>query len=146
MTDDPKPATDGWGKEQINPLNMFELAGKWTDAIKVIGAGNGAGAIAAGAALNLFSQRSEVLLWVKFGGVTFFVGVFAFALAFFSIHSSFFFYDEMLHATRNKDIDQINRYASASTTAMNAANWFSYLGIATFFIGCLAGIIALIKF
>jgi hypothetical protein len=34
---------DGWLKEQLKPLSMFELAKWWADAIKVIGAGNGAG-------------------------------------------------------------------------------------------------------
>lgn len=64
-----------WDAKQLVPMGMFELAGKWTEAIKVIGAGNGAGLVGAGAALTTFSAHPPMLFFIKAGGICFFAGV-----------------------------------------------------------------------
>jgi len=137
--------SDNWTEDQLKPLNMFELASKWTDGLKVLGSANGAALIAAGAALHAFSARPEAIFWVKFAGIIFFVGVFAFAIAFACIHRSVFYFDEMLHATRDKDAVKINSFSEASTRDMMAANWLAIVATLAFFVGCLFGLIALIK-
>ncbi len=100
---------DEWTKKQAEPLGLFDLANKWNEAFKVIGAGNGAGVISAGAGLSTFAKYPTVLLFIKIGGVCFFVGVVTFALGFASIQLAIFTYDEMLHAIRNKNaVDAAN--------------------------------------
>jgi hypothetical protein len=93
----------GWHKEQLKPLSMFELAKWWADAIKVIGAGNGTGLIAAGAALGPFQDHHHSLFFVKLAGAAFFVGVFGFAVAFAMLHRAMFAQDEMSQALLRKD-------------------------------------------
>jgi hypothetical protein len=140
------PDADEWALSQLKPLGMFELAKQWIDAIKVIGAGNGASVVAAGAALNSFSQRHDLIIWVKVGGAWFLLGVFVFAFAFLAIHSAVFFYDEMLHATRREDKAAIDLFARRSTVAMISANRLAIFGAITFFLGCAAGVAVLIQF
>jgi hypothetical protein len=73
---------DDWSKKQAEPLQLFDLANRWGEIIKVVGAGNAAGVVAAGAALPTFARHPTVLLIIKIGGVFFFAGVVTFALAF----------------------------------------------------------------
>jgi hypothetical protein len=72
--------------------------------------------------------------------------VFAFAIAYFLITPSVFYYDEMLHATRAKDEAFSKQCQNLTSGTMNAANRLAYLGIAAFFLGCLVGLVVLIRF
>ena len=136
---------DEWQKKQLEPLGMFDLANKWAEAVKVIGAGNAAGVVAAGAALNTFAQRPEVLGWIKGGGIFFFIGIFTFAGAFALIHLSTFTYDEMLHSARRGKVDAAKNNSKISTSAMIAANRLAIGSALAFFIGTLAGLVAFLK-
>jgi hypothetical protein len=77
---------DEWVKGQLKPLSMFEIAKWWAEGIKVVGAGNGAGFITAGAALTPFHEHHVALFFVKAAGVSFFVGIIAFGVAFLMIY------------------------------------------------------------
>jgi hypothetical protein len=98
---------DDWTLEQLKPLSMFELAKWWADALKVIGAGNGAGILAAGAALSQFENHHNSVFLIKLAGAFFFIGVLAFAVAFAMLHQAMFAQDEVAHATHRKDADAI---------------------------------------
>jgi hypothetical protein len=135
-----------WAKEQTKPLAMFELARWWADALKVIGTGNGAGILAAGAALGPLENHHSSLFWVKLAGATFFVGVFAFVVAFAKLHQAMFAQDEVAHATRRKDVAAIEANSDLSGSAMMAANKFAYVGAAAFFVGCIIGLIAFLSY
>jgi uncharacterized membrane protein YidH (DUF202 family) len=141
MTDD-----DEWAKQQMKPLGMFELADKWADAIKVIRAGNGAGIVAAGAALNTFSQRPDVLFWVKCGGVSFFVGVFTFALGFAFLHRAIFTYDEMLHAIRQQNPKTLQSNSLDTGVSMIVANNLAIISTLAFFAGLVLGLVAFLRY
>jgi hypothetical protein len=138
-------ADDDWENEQLKPLNLIDLAGKWADGLKVLGTGNGAGLLAAGAALHNFASSDGALVWIKVAGVAFFVGVFAFAIAFMLIHGAVFNFDEMLHATRRKDSASAARHSKNSSISMVAANRFAIAATASFFCGMAAGLIAFLK-
>ena len=103
-----------WNVEQLKPLSMFELAKWWADAIKAAGAGNGAGLIAAGAALGQFYDHHRALGFVKVAGGIFFVGVIAFVLAFAMLHRAMFQYDEAAHSSIRKDASAIKKHAADS--------------------------------
>jgi hypothetical protein len=142
MTDD----ADDWHKKQAEPLGLFELANKWAEALKVVGAGNGAGLIAAGAALTTSSSNTSMLLWTKVGGVIFFFGVVTFAIAFALLQLSIFSHDEMLHAIRKKEKDLIAKQQMASASAMVSANRLAALSALSFFIGLCVGLVAFLSF
>jgi hypothetical protein len=137
---------DDWAASQLQPMNMFELAKSWTTAVKVLGAANGAGLAAAGAALSTFEKHPDVLLWVKLGGFFFFAGVFTFAIAFLSIHIAVFQFDEMLHATRRKDLEAIRVASRNSSAAMIGANNLVIASTIAFFLGLVAGLVVFIRY
>lgn len=136
---------DDWPLEQLRPLNVVDMAAKWADGLKVLGTGNGAGLLAAGAALHNFASSNGALLWVKIAGLAFFVGVFTFAIAFMFIHGAVFNFDEMLHATRRKDSSSASRHSKNSTACMMAANRLAIIATAAFFLGMTGGLIAFVK-
>ena len=112
---------DEWAKEvreQHKPLSNFDLARHFIDAIKVIGTGNGAGVLAAGVALNAVSSRHDVIFWIKWGGIVFLVGVIAFVFAFFFIHASVSYFDQMLAAHRRKDTAEVRRCSDIASWTM----------------------------
>jgi hypothetical protein len=125
---------DEWTKEQLKPLSMFELAKWWADALKVIGTGNGAGILAAGAALGPLENNHHSLFWVKLAGATFFVGVLAFAVAFAKLHQAMFAQDEVAHATIRKDVTAIKANSNLSGSAMMAATRLAYVAAVAFFV------------
>jgi hypothetical protein len=137
---------DDWLKKQIEPLGLFDLANKWAEALKVVGAGNGAGLIAAGAALSTSSTNAAMLLWIKVGGVIFFLGVLTFALAFALLQLSIFSHDEMLHAIRKKEKDLVAKQRKTSASAMIGANRLATLSALSFLIGLCAGLVAFLNF
>lgn len=135
-------ALDDWSKKQTEPLGVFDLANKWSEALKVVGAGNGAGLVAAGAALSAFAKYPAVLLFIKIGGACFFVGVVTFALGFASIQLAIFTYDEMLHARRKNDAAQVAEQGATSSSAMNAANRLAIISALSFLVGLAVGLVA----
>jgi hypothetical protein len=137
---------DDWLKKQIEPLGLFDLANKWAEALKVVGAGNGAGLIAAGAALSTSSTNAAMLLWIKVGGVIFFLGVLTFALAFALLQLSIFSHDEMLHAMRKEETDLVAKQRKTSASAMIVANGLAILSALSFLIGLFAGLVAFLSF
>ncbi|MCA6106105.1 hypothetical protein [Bradyrhizobium cenepequi] len=136
---------DDWFKKQAEPLGIFDLASKWAEALKVIGAGNGAGLLAAGAALSSFAKSPAMLPSIKIGGTFFFIGVMSFALSFALIQLAIFSYDEMLHAIRTKSADAAKKNKTTSSSAMIAANWLAILSALAFFGGLTFGLIAFLK-
>jgi len=142
----PTAPLDKWSDKQLEPLGMFELAGQWKDAIKVIGAGNATGVLAAGAALNTFSHNSSAIFWVKCSGVCFFAGVFTFGIAFALINAAVFSYDELLHAAHRRDGLKSSQFGLASTAQMIGANRMALISAITFFLGLILAMIAFLRF
>jgi hypothetical protein len=137
---------DEWAKKQAEPLGLFDLANQWSEALKVVGAGNGAGLITAGAALSTFSKYPMILSLIKVGGVCFFVGVAAFGLGFASIQLAIFAYDEMLHGVRNKDASGAARNKQTTSAAMKAANRLAVVSALAFSLGLIAGLLSFLSF
>jgi hypothetical protein len=136
---------DEWAREQHKPLSNFDIARYFIDAIKVIGIGNGVGVLAAGAALNAFSNRPGMIFWIKWGGIVFLIGVIAFAFAFFLIHVSVSFFDRMLAAHRKNDAAEVRRCSDIASWSIYWARALAYVGALTFFIGCIVGLIVFCK-
>jgi hypothetical protein len=138
--------SEAWTEQQMTPMSMFELGARWTDALKVIGAGNGAGVLAAGSAISALSGHANVVPWLKIGGGFFFVGLICFAVAFFLIHRAVFAFDDMLHATRRKDVASIDSNAAASSRLMQATEHLANIGSIAFLLGCAMGGVAFFRF
>jgi len=68
-------------------------------------------------------NNATMLLWIKVGGVIFFLGVLAFALAFALPQLSIFSHDEMLHAIRKKEKDVAAKQRVTSASAILAGLW-----------------------
>lgn len=111
---------DDWSKKQAEPLQLFDLANRWGETIKVVGAGSATGVLAAGAALPTFAKYPGALLVIKIGGLFFFAGVVTFALAFAYLQLAVLQHDQMLHAVRSKDEPEAKRHGVSSTGAMSS--------------------------
>lgn len=135
-----------WATDQLKPLSMFELAKWWMDGIKLIGAGNAAGLLAAGASLSTIQSRPLTLVLVKIAGAIFFAGVFAFAVGAAKVHMAVFAQDEVAHAVQLKDVAEIRANSKRSTESMTQANWLAIVGAAAFFVGCVVGLAAFLSF
>jgi ABC-type transport system involved in cytochrome bd biosynthesis fused ATPase/permease subunit len=135
--------SDDWAKNQLEPLGMFELASRWTDALKTLGAGNAAGIFAAGAALN--TPHGDLSFWIKFAGAIFFIGVFSFAAAFAFMHTAVFSYDEMLHAIKRKDEARSHEMQKATSSQMMTVNRLAIVSALSFFVGCILGMFVLLR-
>ena len=135
-----------WLQDQMKPLSMFETAKWWAEGIKVAGAGNGAGLLTAGAALSAFHDHHASLLLVKIAGTSFFIGVLAFAIAFFKLYQAMHAQDEVAHATLKKDVAGIKRNSPLSASSMILANNAVLVSAATFFLGCIVGLTAFLSF
>jgi hypothetical protein len=133
---------DEWVKQQLKPLSMFEIAKWWADGLKIIGAGNGAGFLTAGAALTTFQGHHRGLIEVKIAGTFFFIGVLSFALAILMIYIAMHAQDEVSQGAINKDRNRIKRNTPVSGYSMFCANKLAIVSIVTFFLGCLVGVIA----
>jgi hypothetical protein len=136
---------DKWAKDQLLPLGLFDLATKWADALKVLGAGNGTGLIAAGAALTtLAKDHPNTLTYIKIGGACFFVGVVTFALGFAFIQLAIFAHDDMLHALRNREREEAEQHQNLSSAAMTKANYLAIVSALAFFAGLTMGLTAIL--
>jgi hypothetical protein len=131
-----------WAKEQLKPLSMFETAKWWADGLKIVGAGNGAGFLTAGAALNSFQGHHRGLIEVKIAGSFFFVGIISFAFAILMVYIAMHAQDEVSHAAIAKDTVRRKRNSAVSGGSMLSANKLAILTIVSFFLGCLVGVIA----
>jgi hypothetical protein len=109
------------GGKRIETASMFELAKWWVDAVKAVGAGNGAGLIATGAALSPFYEHHHALFFIKVAGVIFFVGVITFAIALAMLHRAVFEHDEQAHAFIKKDAEALREHNFGSRYAMSWA-------------------------
>lgn len=136
----------GWEKKQAEPLGVFDLAKQWSEALKVLGAGNGAGLLASGAALSSYSSNPNMLFWIKIGGVIFFLGVAAFSFAFALLQLATFSHDEMLHALRTGDVEKARIQKETSASAMVNANRLAVASAACFFSGLCVGLVAFLSF
>jgi hypothetical protein len=83
---------------------------------------------------------------VKIAGVIFFIGVFAFALAFAMLHRAMFAQEEVAQATRRKDREAIGEHSLISGTSMVIANNCALVGAGAFFSGCIVGLIAFLLY
>jgi hypothetical protein len=133
-----------WQKDQLKPLSMVDLAKQWIDAIKVVGAGNGAGLLATGAALNTFAQKPAVVTCLKCSAACFFVGVFVFVAAFYCIQAAVFAHDEMAQATLHGDLAEIHRQADRSTKLMMVTNRLVIVATFAFLLGCAIACVVLV--
>jgi hypothetical protein len=88
--------------EHHKPMTSQFLLERLADGLKVLGAGNGAGLLAAGTALQLFSSRTEVLLTLKLVAGAFLLGVLTFAGAFFSLVALIWSIEEFQAAEPNR--------------------------------------------
>lgn len=131
-----------WAKEQLKPLSMFETAKWWADGLKIIGAGNGAGFLTAGVALNSFQGHHRGLIEVKVAGSCFFVGIISFALAILMVYIAMLARIEANHAVIAKDAERRKRNSAISGSSMLSANKLAIASIVAFFLGCLIGVIA----
>ncbi len=133
-----------WQKDQLKPLSMVDLAKQWTDAIKVVGSGNGAGLLAAGAALNTFAQKPAIVTCLKYSVASFFVGVFAFVAAFYCIQAAVFAHDEMAQATFRGDLAEIHLEANRSARLMMRTNHLVIVATIAFLVGCAIACVVLV--
>jgi len=121
------------------------------DGIKLIGKGNGAGALASVAAMNYFSDRAELLLPIKCAAIVFFVGLLVFALAIaayiMGLLNATGFIDKYAHV---EDKTTIPTHALNSAIVGIAFLFFSLLAtgasLISFFIGTAIGLYTLINF
>ncbi|RXH38631.1 hypothetical protein XH99_00690 [Bradyrhizobium nanningense] len=139
-------STDDWLKKQGEPLSLFDLANRWGEALKVVGAGNGAGLIAGGAALATFAKYPNALPLIKAGGVCFFVGVLSFAVGFASLQLAIFSYDAMLHEVRLKKQESVRNLERTIAIAMAGANWLALGSATAFVLGLLFGLRVFLSF
>ena len=144
---------DNWAEESLEPLSMYELGKWWIDSLKVLGAGNGAGVIALGAALNYFSAKPDVLFTLKMAAACFLIGVITFAASFVAINFSLMAYDDYAHAiggaVKEGRPEQIMEEARglriSTTTNMNRCNYLAAVSVIAFFFGCGTAFIALVR-
>ena len=136
--------SEQWERDQLKPLSMVDLAKQWTDAIKVVGSGNGAALLAAGAALNAFAQKPIIVTCLKWSAASFFIGVFTFVAAFYCIQASVFAHDEVAHATFRKDLAEIRRQSNRSAKFMMATNHLVNVSTIAFVVGCVIAFAALV--
>lgn len=135
-----------WTKEQLKPLSMFEIAKWWADGLKVVGAGNGAGFLTAGAALTTFHDHHRALLEVKLTGACFFVGIITFALGLLYLYSAMHAHDEISQGAIHKDVNRINMNSAVSGRSMIFANKAAIVSTVAFFAGCAIGLIAFLSY
>jgi hypothetical protein len=125
---------------------MFELAKWWADGVKVLGAGNGAGFLAAGAALGQLSGHHWPLLLAKGACLAFFAGVIAFVVAFANLHRGAFARDSIAYATITKDVAAIRENSTLSGISMNMANTAAIVGTLAFVAGSVFAIVGILLF
>jgi len=122
---------------------FYELC---TDAVKLVGAGNATGLLAAGAAIN--SGKSS-LLWLKFSAGSFAVGILLFAVAYGVFFYAWIFGEENFDLIKKMEADGVEL---APTEIGHRANRFFIGGlalvassIATFLIRFLLAFVYLIR-
>jgi hypothetical protein len=135
-----------WAKEQVKPLSMFDITKWWADGIKILGAGNGAGFLTAGAALSPFQGHHRGLLEVKIAGLCFFIGIIAFALGFLMLYTAMHAQDEVSQGTIHKDVKRITANSAISGNSMLLANRCAIASTVAFFAGCLIGLVAFLSY
>jgi hypothetical protein len=146
---------DEWGKEQLKPMGMQELAKWWTDCLKVVGSANGAGVLALGTALHSFGAKAHLVSNLKAGALVFFVGLMAFGFAFLSVSVAALAFDEYVREIM-KGVDEGNPNRilqsepakllnSTTISAMRVSYWFAGASMLAFFIGSAIGAIALLR-
>jgi hypothetical protein len=135
-----------WTKEQLKPLSMFEIAKWWAEGLKVAGAGNGAGFLAAGAALTTFHDHHRALLEVKIAGACFLVGILSFAFGLLYLYIAMHAQDEVSQGTIHKDVSRITANSAVSGSSMVLANKCAIVSTVAFFAGCVIGLIAFLSY
>ena len=88
--------------EVQKPFTLQFLIERWADGLKALGAGNGTGLIASGAAIQFFAAKPEAIFLIKIASAAFMGGVLLFAVAFVTLMSLMFKFDEFLadHAAK----------------------------------------------
>jgi phosphate/sulfate permease len=64
------------------PFTYQYIFDRWADGLKVLGAGNGTGLIAAGASVQYLTSKPELVIFLKIGASLFLLGVILFAVAY----------------------------------------------------------------
>lgn len=125
---------------------------RFGEALKVVGAGNGTGAIALAVALHSFADKMHVLSWIKSSATAFSLGVLSFAAA----YTCFVFaYAHLQNYTTELDravaasadmSPSATRARDTSVERMRWAIWLTLLSTACFFVGLGIALVALIRF
>jgi hypothetical protein len=103
----------------------------YSDALKIVGAGNAAGAAAAGAALHNFANLHGL---IKFGGICFLLGVVCFAVGIFFLFAMTFAGTRIVGAARRgKTKEFINEQAAFATDCIRPLVYAAFIGAALFF-------------
>ena len=119
------------------------------DGVKLIGTGNGAGALAPLAAMYYFAQRPELQTTIKVGAVFYLVGLLIFAMALLGLIyglTTISTFAEKL-ASQGEEIPEpaLSRGIDALIVAFSSA--FGLLAsLACFFVGTAIGLYSLVKF
>jgi len=125
---------------------------RFAEALKIVGAGNGTGAIALAAALHSFADKMHVLSWIKSSATAFGFGVLFFAAAYFClmyayVHLENYATDLDRTVAANADMSPSATNAKdASIKTMRWAAWLTLTSTACFVGGLGIALVALIRF
>lgn len=120
------------------------------DGIKMIGSGNGAGALASVAAMNYFSSRADLHLPLKIAAIIFLAGLLVFALTIFGcirgLSASMEFIERYVTPdAKNVSARALNRVADALIVLIFSVVG-AFVSLACFFSGTAIALYALITF
>ena len=137
-------------EEQIQKENdtfkqLRQVCAIYSDVLKVIAAGNATGVIAAGAALNTFSNRPVLIMFLKVGGVSFLLGVFCFAIGFALLFSMVIAASRIPGAfKRGHTMEFVDYKADFAISLITPLVRFAEAGAVLFVLGCVCAFIILI--
>ena len=124
---------------------LLELHALFADVLKVIGGGNAAGAIAAGAALSTFASKPLLLTCIKLGGGAFIAGVLCFALGYALQFGSLVAAWRIVGAVRRgHGPDFIDMQKTDAIRMLGLVPWIALAGALCFLLGVLCGLLVLI--
>jgi hypothetical protein len=123
---------------------------RFAEALKIVGAGNGTGAIALGAALHSFADKAHVLSWIKSAATIFGLGVLFFAAAYTCFVYAYVHLEnyatELDRAAATKADDVSPKAKEASVESMRWAILLTLCSTACFFVGLGTALVALVRF
>jgi hypothetical protein len=114
------------------------------DILKVVSAGNAAGVLAAGAAIDHFANRPDIQWYIKLAGLFFFVGVFCFPIGLFLVIDWYLTARNAIGAfVGGQEADA--SVESDTTWKIRAVFYLAMVGAAVFLIGSVLALIILLR-